>query len=143
MLTLIEGPAGGGKSELARELIASGEVEVLADVTALWAAIAGVERGPDGRYPIRLDDDPALGVALYTQGVVARRGLEAGAATAVTTSRPGQAEKWSEVAEEAETEFSVCTVDPGEDVLTARLADPVSRQLSGACEVAIARWYGG
>ena len=60
MLILIEGPAGGGKSQLAADLLAAGEITVLADLTALWAALSGAVRGADGRYPIRLADDPAL-----------------------------------------------------------------------------------
>ena len=60
MLTLIEGPAGGGKSELLREMLAAGEIDVAADVTALWAATGGAERDPvTGKYPVRLETDPA------------------------------------------------------------------------------------
>ena len=33
-LILIEGPAGGGKSELLREMLAAGEIDVAADITA-------------------------------------------------------------------------------------------------------------
>ena len=60
-LILIEGPAGGGKSELLRELLAAGEIDVAADVTALWAATGGAERDPvTGKFPIRLETDPVL-----------------------------------------------------------------------------------
>ena len=42
MLTLIQGPAGGGKSRSwPPRILASGEAQLLSDVTALWAALAG------------------------------------------------------------------------------------------------------
>ena len=84
MLVLIQGPAGGAKSQVAAEMLEAGEVQVLADTTALWAALSGVQRGPDGKYPVRQDDDPALAVALYVQAVAVRRGLEAGTDVGVT-----------------------------------------------------------
>ena len=34
-------------------------------------------------------------------------------------------------------------VDPGEEVTKARLADPVTGELSEECEKALRRWYGG
>ena len=40
MLTLIQGPAGGAKSQVAAELLAAGDIDVLADVTALWVALS-------------------------------------------------------------------------------------------------------
>ena len=140
-LLLIQGPAGGAKSQLAAELLEAGEVEVLADVTALWVALSGVTRGPDGKYPVREDSDPALIVALYLQAVAARRALEEGAGVAVTTSRRGQEGRWRRVAEDAGAAFRVRTIDPGEDVVRARLADP-DGELSDPCAQAIARWYG-
>ena len=137
MLTLIQGPAGGAKSQVAAELLAAGDIDLLADVTALWVALSGVVRGPDGRYPIRSEDDAALVVALYAQAVVARRGLEAGARVAVTTSRRGQVSRWADVAAAAGADFTVRTVDPGEAVVRARLADPVTGVLSPECGQAV------
>ena len=138
---LIQGPAGGAKSQVAAEMLEAGEVQVLADTTALWVALSGVQRGPGGRYPVRQDDDPALAVALYVQTVSARRGLEDGADVAVTTSRRGQETRWRRVADSTGTQFVVRTVDPGEDVVRARLAEP-DGQLSDPCAKAVARWYG-
>lgn len=137
---LIQGPAGGAKSQVAAEMLEAGEVQVLADTTALWVALSGVTRGLDGRYPVRDDDDPALAVALYVQTVAVRRGLEDGADVAVTTSRRGQEARWQRLADGAGTRFVVRTVDPGQDVVRARLADP-DGTLSDPCAKAIARWY--
>ncbi len=52
---LISGPAGGGKSGVAHELLleAGAEPTVLADFQEIYVAVSGVERGPDGRYPLR------------------------------------------------------------------------------------------
>ena len=141
MLTLIQGPAGSGKSAVAADSLAAGEIEVLVDVTSIWAALSGARRGPDGRYPPRSEDDPALGAALYLQAVAARFALEQGARVGVTTSRRDQVDRWADVARAAGVEFDVRTVDPGEDVVRARLSDPETGVLSGECDQAIGRWY--
>ena len=141
MLTLIQGPAGGAKSQLANELLAARELDLLADVTALWAALSGATRGADGKYPIRSSTDPALAAARYTQAVAARFALEAGNRVGVTTSRRGQVARWAALAAEAGTTVSVRTVDPGEAVVRARLADAATGVLSPECSIAIGRWY--
>ena len=141
MLTLIQGPAGSGKSAVASDLLSAGELEVLFDVTAIWAAVSGARRGPDGKYPVRSEDDPALGAALYLQAAGARFALEQGLRAGVTTSRRGQEARWSEIARAAGVEINVREVDPGEDVVRARLSDPETGVLSGPCERAIGRWY--
>ena len=140
MLVLVQGPAGGAKSQLVAEMIEAGEVDVVSDVTRLWVALSGVTRGPDGRYPVRSKDDAALIVALYTQAVAVRRALEEGARVAVTTSRAGQVARWQSVAVSLEVEFHVRTVDPGKDVVRARLAE-ADGELSPECEKAVRRWY--
>ena len=68
-LVLVQGPAGAGKSQLATEMLEAGEIDVLADTTALWVALSGVTRGPDGRLPVRPLTDPAKLAALYTKTV--------------------------------------------------------------------------
>lgn len=140
-LTLLEGPAGGGKSGVAALMLAAGEIEVLADVTALWAALSGAVRGPDGRFPVRLDDDPALALARYLQAVAVRQGLQDGADVGVTTSRRNRVAHWRQFAEEAATTFAVRTVDPGRQVVESRLSD-ADGHLSDPCRQAIGRWYG-
>ena len=140
-LTLVEGPAGGGKSGVTALMLAAGEIDVLADVTQLWVALSGAVRGADGRYPVRLDDDTALALARYLQAAAVRQGLQDGADVAVTTSRRGQQNKWSAMALDAGTDFFYRTVDPGRDVVEARLSDE-DGQLSEACDQAIRRWYG-
>ena len=139
-LILIQGPAGGGKSQLAAEMLAAGEISILSDITALWAALSGAVRGPDGLYPVRQDDDPALAIAQYVQTVAVRRAVEEDEDVGVTTSRRGQESRWQRLAELAATTFAVRTVDPGCEVVENRLSD-ASGTLSDECRKAIARWY--
>ena len=141
-LHLIEGPAGSGKSQLAREMKSAGEIDLLADTTALWAAVGVYDRLLSGTYPIRQPDDPALLAALYLQATLAHYGLRNGLNVGVTTSQRDQVERWREMAERVGASFRVTTVDPGEAVVRARLANPVTDQVSPECEQAIARWYG-
>lgn len=161
-LHLVQGPAGGGKSAVVRDMLEAGEVQVAADVTALWVALSGVERDPEtGRYPVRLDD-PALHSARVAQTAVASFALREGYDVAVTTSRPNQVERWETLVRERDgARFAVRTVDPGMDEVISRLAvegepgvddfeveitrrgiRPVRGHLSDECRKAIARWYG-
>ncbi|MCY4360810.1 MAG: hypothetical protein OXE42_01295 [Gammaproteobacteria bacterium] len=142
MLLLIEGPAGGGKSELLRELLAAGEIDLAADITELWAAVGGYERDPaTGKYPVRRENDPALSAARYLQTVAAGFGLREGYKVAVSTSQRDQVSRWAEVATRHNSGMSVRTVDPGREVVAARLSDPVTGELSADCDAAISRWY--
>ena len=160
-LTLVEGPAAGGKSQVVADMLQSGEVQVAADVTALWVALSGATRGPDGRYPVRSDDDPALHAARVVQTAAVASGLREGYDVAVTTSRPDQAGRWRGMAEDAGAPFRIRTVDPGMENVVARLqiigepgvddteviieeADGRIRsrgKLSGPCRKAVNRWY--
>lgn len=160
-LTLVQGPAGGGKSAVIRDMVQAGEVQVAADVTALWAALGLVQRDPEtGRYPVRDEDDPALETALYVQAVAVRQALDAGRDVAVTTSRRGQESRWRAVAESIGAPFRARTVDPGEAEVARRLVegygvdvgvtddagiDPIESlddpRLTDECRKAMARWY--
>ena len=138
-LRLLSGPAGSGKSQVADDLLADGEFEIILDITRLWAAIGGYERGPDGRYPIRADDDAALIVARYVRGVAARFAAQEGFNVVVTTSSPDQAARWQEIAEENGDTFSETVIDPGREVCEERLSQ--GGFLSPECERTIDRWY--
>lgn len=135
-LFLLQGPAGGGKSQLAAAMLDAGEIQILADLTGLWAALGGHSRP----YPVRLDTDPALAIARYLQAVAVRQSLAEGFDVAATTSQYGQEERWRQLADDAGTDFAVRTVDPGRAVVIDRLSD-ASGVLSDACETAISRWY--
>ena len=141
-LILFEGPAGSGKSELAREALAAGEVDVLADLTAIWAALTGARRGPDGKYPTRRDTDPIIlsGMAAYIRRTVVRQALRQDLRAAVMTGTRGLAVEYGAIAHEYGAAFEVRTVDPGEFEVRKRLAAPGGK-LDPECEKAIARWY--
>lgn len=143
-LTLLQGPAGSGKSQLVQSMIADGAADVQADVTALWAALTGAERDEHGKFPIRRADDPALPLARITKAVVVRQGIRQGLRVVVTAGVPGQAPRWQNVADaEGEDEFSVLTEDPGRETVERRLEDPETGELSPECRRAVSRWYGG
>ena len=140
-LFLIQGPAGAGKSQVVDEMLEAGEVDLVADSTLLWVAVSGVRRGPDGRYPVRPLTDPSKLTALYLKTVTARFGLSEGFSVAVTASARNIEEKWRQVADVFAASLRVRTVDPGEDVVRARLSEPDGK-LSDPCAKAIRRWHG-
>ena len=143
-LTLLRGPGGAGKSERIATLLDSGAVQVAADFTALWAAISGAVRDPvTGKYPVRLDSDVTVPLTSYTKAVVTRDALRRGLRVIATTSTGGVAEidRWRKLATEAAAVLEIETLDPGIDVIRARLTDPATGFIAPACEDLIARWY--
>lgn len=123
-------------------MLAAGELDAQADVTAIWAALNGYARDPEtGLYPVRQPDDPTLGLAIYLQAAAVREGLRRSLRVAVTTSKRDQAPKWQAVAEETGDALTVKTIDPGREVAAARLAASTGGTLSSACETALGRWY--
>ena len=77
-LTLLRGPAASGKSQVAAGMLDQGEADAWADFTRIHVALSGVERGPDGRYPVRADDDSLVPLAAYLRAVAVRAGLARG-----------------------------------------------------------------
>ena len=142
MLNLIEGPPASGKSQLAAELLESGEAAVQVDLTELWAALAGVARGPDGRYPIRRDDDPALGLARYLRMTAVRQSLAMEIDVVASTTSPETAAKIRELVDEAGEQLRHRTLSIPERVARKRLADPATGKLSRECEEMISGYYG-
>ena len=134
-LSILRGPAGSGKSQL----ILEDRPDILADTTALWAAIGGYTRDANGLYPVRQADDPALHAARYLRTALVAFAARQSLRGVVTTSdsSPEAVERLREAGATA----GIRTIDPGRDVVRRRLAGP-DGQLSGACEAAVARWYG-
>ena len=137
-LFLIQGPAGAGKGDHAKALLESGSASVWLDLTRLWVALSGVERGPDGRYRDRQNDEDALRLAQIARSVMLDRALQLGMNTIVTASSPQEA-RYREVADRHRARFDVVTIDPGRAVVSERLS--VGGVLSPQCEAAIGRWY--
>ena len=134
---ILRGPAGAGKSQWFDENAEPGDLWL--DITAIWAAVRGLERGPDGRYPVRLDDDQGLRMAAYLKATgiafAEREGLDGWATT--SSSAPEAVER---IREQGAT-GRVQTIDPGEAVVRRRLADPDTGELDPQCDSAQLRWY--
>ena len=133
-ITPLVGPAGAGKSQHADRELRLGEV--LIDFTLLYAALANVTRGPDGRYPERAAGDPLLplvaAVKAFALSEAVRREL-AGFVTSSARSDIGRLE--------SRTGRPAIIIDPGEEAIRARLADPTTGRLSAECSTAMGRWY--
>ena len=137
---LLSGPAGGGKSQLARELLRqSNEPWIAADFQAIVAALLLQERGPDGKYPLR--PDYVLPLAEYVRQVIIstarRRDI-----SIVATNSDGDPARRTYLLSLLGDGASERIVDPGRDVVVERLADTVTGELSDDCGQAIDRWYG-
>ena len=136
---LLSGPAGGGKSQLARELLRqSNEPAVAADFQAIVAAILLQERGPDGRYPLRPEWILALTEYVRQAVITGARGREL---NIVATNSDGDPARRSYLLSLLGPDSSERLVDPGRDAVVARLADTVTGELSADCGQAIDRWY--
>ena len=136
-ISIIRGPAGGGKSQYVEGAHRAGEVVI--DFTRLYAALALVERGADGKYPVREDGDPLLPLVEAVKTFATREAARRELAGHVTTSdsSPGEVERLRALGASGAT----VTLDPGEEVVRARLADAESGELSPACHKALSRWY--
>lgn len=133
-ITPVAGPAGGGKSQYIAERLRPGWLVL--DFTRFYVALAGVERGPDGRYPERETGDPLLPLVSYVKRVALREAVERELDGFATTSARDDVEVLERI-----TGRPAVVVDPGEEVIRARLADPVSGELSSECTAAMRRWY--
>ena len=136
---LLSGPAGAAKSALARRLLRDGaELAAIADFQAVYAALTGVERGPDGRFPLR--DNRLLPLTEYV-----RRAIISGAVTrdidVIATNSDGDPERRALLLAALGSGAVERIVDPGREIVAARLADPETGELSEECGAAINRWY--
>ena len=132
-------PAGAAKSALARRLLAeSSELAAIADFQAIYAALTGVLRGPDGRYPLR--DDRLLPLVEYV-----RRAVITGAINrdihVIATNSDGDAARRAFLLDQLGPGATERIVDPGRAIVAARLSDPETGELSSECDSAIGRWY--
>ena len=136
---LLSGPAGAAKSALARRLLAeTAGLAAIADFQAVYAAITGDLRGPDGRYPLR--DDRLLPLAEYV-----RRSIITGAVArdiaVIATNSDGDPTRRDFLLGQLGEGATERIVDPGENIVAARLSDPETGALSAECAAAIGRWY--
>ena len=137
---LVSGPAGGGKSQRAIELLRSGSGPIIAaDFQRIVVALLLLERDPTtGLYPIR--PEWVLPLAEYTRQAVITGALSRGMDVIITNSDGAPARRkylLDRLGVGAVEEI----IDPGEDVVSARLSSPKTGKLKRECKQAISRWY--
>ena len=137
---LISGPAGGGKSQAAREILEDNSgPTVAADFQAIVAALLLLDRDPvTGLYPIR--PTWVLPLAEYV-----RQAAVTGAVNrdidVVATNSDGDPSRRQTLLSRLGSGATEMVVDPGEDVVRARLSDLTTGEVGTDCEAAIQRWY--
>ena len=138
---LLSGPAGGGKSAAARELLAErSEPTIMIDFQRIYAGLLGIERLPDGRFPERLDADGyTLPLAEYVRRAAITGALAQGLDVIVTNS-DGDPERRAFLLGLLGPGPEELVLDPGLAVVSERLS--VDGALSDQCRAAIGRWYG-
>ena len=136
---LLSGPAGAAKSALARQLLRDNpDLRAVADFQAIHAALTLVERGSDGRYPLR--DDDLLPLTEYVRRAVITGAVQREIGLIVTNS-DGEIDRRQFLLGQLGEGATERVVDPGEDIVRARLSDPMDGALSDECGAAINRWY--
>ena len=140
---LISGPAGSGKSQLARsELDDADGPAIIADFTSLFNAIRGIERGPDGKFPVRTEADKVyLPIVEYLRRVTISTALER-QIKIIGTNSDGDENRRKTLLTALGPAAKEQVIDPGESTVKARLADEITGNLSIECSSAVSRWYG-
>lgn len=137
---LLSGPAGAAKSALARQLLAEHpELAVIADFQLVYRALTDVERGRDGRYPLR--DERLLPITEYIRRAILT-GAVAREIDIIATNSDGDPGRREFLLGQLGPGATERIVDPGREIVAARLSDPVSGELSSECGAALERWYG-
>ena len=139
---LLSGPAGAGKTQLARELLSQFQGPgVVADFQSIYAALLLLVRDSNGRYPQRLETQGyALAIAEYVRRAIMTVALENEVAVVVTNS-DGDPTRRNFLLTQLGPGATERVIDPGIDVVRSRLAD-VDGLLSVQCGDAINRWFG-
>ncbi len=137
---LISGPAGAGKSQRARQALATTPgPAVVIEFQELYAALLGIDRLPSGRYPERLDSEAyALPLTEYVRRAAITSARERDITPIVTNSDGLQARRTALLGFMGPGSREV-VVDPGEDEVIRRLS--VRGKLSEQCRTAKDRWY--
>ena len=140
--TLISGPAGAGKSQLARDLLAQVQGHgAIVDFNSIYSAMLLLRRDPEtGRYPER---DPAdahlLALAEYVRKAMISGAREMDVEILATSSdgSPARREYLRGLLGPGAVEV---VLDPGRKVVVDRLS--INGVLSQQCGQAVDRWYG-
>ena len=138
---LISGPAGAGKSQVAADALRERSGPwVLADFTALWAALLGLERNEDGVYPTRVSG-PLLPLVEHMRREVIQESVRRDIGVIATNSdgTPQRRQALLKMLGPGSTEW---VMDPGRVEVSKRLASHNGGILTDDCQSAIGRWYG-
>ena len=139
--TLLSGPAGAGKSQLARDLLAQVQGPgAIVDFQAIYAALLLLLRGADGRYPERSPTDAhLLALTEYTRKAMISGAREMDIEIIATNSdgSPARREHLRGLLGAGAVEQ---VLDPGKAAVVDRLS--INGVLSQQCGEAIGRWYG-
>ena len=139
---LLSGPAGAGKSQLARAILRAwareGRLAVAADFQSIVAALTLAVRGEDGKFPER--DDRLLPMAEHIRREVIDAARARGISV-VATNSDGAPQRRQALLERIGDGATERVVDPGRSVVEGRLADPLTGDVSPACQRAVGRWY--
>ena len=139
--TLISGPAGAGKSRLARELLAQVQGPgAIVDFQAIYASLLLLLRGPDGRYPERNPVDAhllALSEYVRRSMITGAREMDIEIMATNSDGSPARREYLRGLLGAGAVET---VLDPGRKVVVDRLS--INGVLSEQCGEAIDRWYG-
>ena len=140
---LISGSAGSGKSEAARaELAASNEPAIIAEIQPLYAALLGIERQPDGRYPERLERDVhALRLAEYLRRAAITASVARGIRV-ITSNSDSDMDRRAFLLRELGPGATERIVTVSYDVAISNLQGP-NGATSEQCRQAVERWYKG
>ena len=138
---LISGPAGGGKSQAAREILQDNSgPKIAADFQAIVAALLLLARDPvTGLYPIR--PTWVLPIAEYVRQAILSGALNRDL-DVVATNSDGDFSRRQTLLSRLGSGATETVIDPGEDVVRARLSDLTTGEVGTDCEAAIQRWYG-
>ena len=142
MPILLSGPAGAGKTALARELLDQFQRPgVVADFQSILAALLLLIRDSNGRYPPRLETHGyALPIVEYVRRAIMSVALE-NEVEIVCTNSDGSPARRNFLLAQLGPGAIERVIDPGIDVVKTRLAD-VDGLLSVQCGDAINRWFG-
>ena len=136
---LLSGPAGAGKSQEAkrRRDLASNPT-VVADFQSLVVALLQQVRGADGTYPRRPDWVLPLAEHLRREVIQSARARDI---DVIATNSDGSPDRRAALLRALGPGASEVIIDPGEDVVRARLSNRATGALSLDCSTAMGRWY--
>ena len=139
---LLSGPAGGGKTQAAAEVLeTSNTPSVVVDFQRLYAGLTGDERDPEtGRYPERQDRHSfLLPMVEYLRRTAITAAQQRDIYTIITNS-DGDRERRDFLQSLLGAGATERIIDPGRAVVVERLS--INGVLTRQCGDAISRWYG-